>query len=89
VSAPSPAGFRASPEGLLIPSTVERQREVWTRDETRLVDRAMKFLHAKGLRVVMDCPACKVDGLLKAEQLHGGDAALLCAHKARILSRAH
>lgn len=89
MSAPRPAGYRQSPGGLLVPSSLEREREVWTRDEWKVLDRAAALLAARGVSMVLRCNVCRVGGALAASQGPSGERLLTCAHKQRVLSRAH
>lgn len=82
------AGFRRI-GSLLVPASLEREREVWTRDDWKAVDRAAKVLKARGVKVVLTCEQCQVNGTLTMAADPTGDLTLSCAHKTRILTRAH
>lgn len=84
-----PVGFhRSSATGLLLPDDIAREREVWTRDEARLLERATRLLEARGLALYLRCayPDCVQTPI---ERFRHGDGGLVlrCAHKDRILSR--
>ena len=83
-----PAGFRRSPSsGLIVPEDVSRAREVWTRDEWKLLDRCGKLLASRGLRMLMLCdatPACLEKPLVKVKEPDG--FRLQCAHMDRIFT---
>jgi hypothetical protein len=85
-----PFGFREHASGLIVPAEHSREREVWTREEWRLIDRATKFLEGKGLKVYLRCehsPACKKEPMDRIRQADGG-VSLQCSHKDRIVLRA-
>lgn len=81
--------FREHASGLLVPDELSREREVWTEAEWRTVDRAVKFLEGKKIRVFLGCAetdACKMAPMERWRRPDGG-VALRCAHKERIISK--
>lgn len=89
MSSSAPSGFRVSvASGLIVPEDISRAREVWTRDEWKLLDRATKLINAKGMRQLLKCehPACKDAPIEKIRQ-PGGGFVLRCAHADRVFTR--
>jgi hypothetical protein len=85
-----PAGFRSAPaSGLIVPEALSREREVWTEDEGRLLDRATKLLAEKGIVQFLKCPhpAC-TEHPIGVVRLDARGVILRCAHKDRVLQRA-
>lgn len=83
------SAFRAHASGLLVPEEHSREREVWTKDEARLLERAMKLLQSRHLDLFMGCdePTCKKQPMERIRSLDGG-LILRCAHRDRVLTRA-
>lgn len=79
-------GFRTSASGLLVPDALER--EVWTRDEARLLERATKLIESRGLELLLRCshPDC-ARVMIQRDRAADGGLTLTCAHKARHLSK--
>lgn len=85
-----PHGYRRSLQsGLLVPEEISRERQVWTADEGRLLDRAAKLLHRKGINLKMECQreGCQVAPLSK-HQTPGGGFILRCEHADRVFTKA-
>lgn len=86
-AAPLPPGFRPSVDsGLILPEEQSRERQVWTRDEWRLLERATKMLKSHGLAVQLVCEhdACK-GAALEPRRLRDGSFRLRCPHADRVL----
>lgn len=87
---PYATGFRESPSsGLLLPVEHSRDREVWTYDDWKRVDRAVAFLKSKGVQIYLRCEhtaACKKEPMDLQRQRDGG-ITLRCAHKDRVVSK--
>lgn len=84
-----PPGFRQASEasGLLVPEDTPREREVWTKDEQRLIDRATAFLAFKGLEFLIACADDRCKGQ-KLERVPAAEGSILrCLHKDRVLQR--
>lgn len=83
--------FRPSPSGsgLLVPAAISRDREVWTKDESRLLDRAIALLGSRGLKLQLACndPAC-ASPTLERMRTTDGSFTLRCGHKDRVFTRA-
>ena len=87
LSPTAPAGFRPSGHGsLLVPLTTERQREVWTRDERKTLDRMARLVQSRGLAWMLKCihPGC--GGVMVRQDVAGVDT-LRCDCSDRELSR--
>lgn len=81
-----PHGFRRSVgTGLIVPEEHSRQREVWSKDDLRLLDRATKMLASYGMEIFLGCkePACKAAGPIERHRRNDGGITLRCAHKDR------
>ena len=82
-------GYREHASGLLVPAELSRVREVWTKDEWRLINRAFKLLESRKVAIFLGCSetaACKAAPIESIRQ--GGSTYLLrCAHKDRVLQR--
>lgn len=57
MTAPRPA-FSRHASGLLVPDAVARERQVWTTQERKLIDRVAKLLQARGVAMQMGCRQC-------------------------------
>lgn len=81
-------GFATHASGLLVPEEFKREREVWTRDEGRLLDRFIKLAEARGLAVFLGCPesGCEKTPVERIRNLDGG-ITLRCQHKDRVFQR--
>lgn len=84
-SSASPLGFAPHTSGLLVPETVARRREVWTRDDWKTVNRAAKILNDRAVSTLMRCrvPACP-DPVLEASRQDGGELWLRCGCTDRV-----
>lgn len=86
---PMPAGFRRSIDsGLIVPEEQSRLREVWTRDDWKLLNRAATLFSMKGLSLLLKCnhPGCKDQPVEKIHQPDGGFI-LRCAHCDRVFQK--
>lgn len=83
-----PPGFRTI-GGLLVPLAHERARQVWTKDEWRLLDRATTLLNKRGIAVQFQCmtPGCDAEPIERLRQ-PDGSIVLRCAHADRAFLRA-
>ena len=90
-TAAPPSGYRraSAASGLLVPEDTPREREVWTKDEWKTLNRAIKLLALRGIRFQFACEdeRCRREKLELLSQ-PDGSFLLRCAHKDRILSRA-
>lgn len=77
---------RSSSSDLFVPAEMSREREVWTRDEWKLLERATKLLETRGIELYMGCPQCKKAPIEKSV-LEDGSMTLRCAHKDRVFRR--
>ena len=79
--------FREHASGLIVPDEISREREVWTHDEYRIFDRAVKLLATKELKLYLRCTH---DGCTTQEfervRLPDGGVSLRCGHKDRVIS---
>lgn len=82
-------GFRKTNSGLYVPPAQSREREVWTKDEWRLLDRATRLLTSRGLKFQFACPHPRCQGgPLALTRTVDGVVELTCAHKTRVAMRA-
>jgi len=72
-----------------VPEAVSRTREVWTKDEGKLLDRAIALLQSRDVKWLMKCgkPTCSDDKLERLKEL-GSDYVLQCGCKRRVFTRA-
>jgi hypothetical protein len=87
---PEAAGFRRNPAtGLILPTELSRQREVWTKTEHTLLARATKLLKARGLQILLRCEetSCQSAPIMRRRDPQSGDIHLECAHKTRVFQR--
>lgn len=82
VTSRQPHGFKPHASGLLVPEPISREREVWTRDEYKTINRALKLLASRKVEVFLGCPQCKAAPIEKIKRNDGG-LTLRCAHKDR------
>lgn len=89
ITYPDRPGFREHASGLLVPEEQSRAREVWTKDEARLLERAMKLLKGRGIEVFLRCERSACHGR-PIERIRGADGGLVfrCEHADRVLMRA-
>lgn len=81
-----PTGFRRSAgSALIVPEPVSREREVWTRDEWKALDRAQKLCTSRGIELFMGCthPECKKAPMTDTTD-ERGQKILRCEHKDRV-----
>lgn len=86
-----PSGFAQDTSGLIVPeASVTRERQVWPRDEWRLLERATKMLGAHGVDLLLQCqhPSC-IKAPLEPMRLPNGGFRLRCAHMDRVMTKAY
>lgn len=88
VAAHDPA-FREHASGLYVPASVSREREVWPRDEWRIVDKAVKILKAHGIQFAFRCgtETCGDPVLKVVREAASGGRVWRCGHKDRPFHR--
>ena len=81
----SSPGFAQHASGLLVPEELKREREVWTREELRTLDKATALLESRGIQVFMRChkPECHKAPMERIRSLDGG-ITYRCGHKDRV-----
>lgn len=84
---PVPEGFHPSASGLVVPEDLARDREVWTRDEWRLVDRVLKLMRSRNLAVVLHCNDQRCKGAEITVLPAGAGFRWQCDHKTRVFNR--
>ena len=79
-------GFALHDSGLLVPEEFKRQREVWSREELRTIDKATKLLESRGVLVYLGCvdPACRQNGPMERIRSLDGGITYRCSHKDRV-----
>lgn len=84
---PTTDGFRSVTSGLFLPAAQNRDRQIWTREEWKLLDRVATLCAARGLRLHLECAheACQRTPLKKVQTVEG--LALQCAHLTRVFRR--
>ena len=88
-AAPKDGAFRETPSGLIVPSELSREREVWTWDEWRTLEKATKLLESRGLRLFLRCDHSRKCMAHPIERLRNPDGGLTlrCAHKDRVFRK--
>lgn len=83
------SAFAEHASGLLVPDEISREREVWTKDEARLIERATKLLESRDIQVFFGCPhpRCQ-DAPIRRYLKTDGAMSLRCGHKDRLFTRA-
>lgn len=81
-------GYRQHASGLLVPNELSRKREVWTRDEWKVLERATKLLGSRGVDMFLRCEndACKAAPMERIRRNDGG-ITLRCACTDREMTR--
>lgn len=84
-----PAGFRRKNGGLIVPEALSRVREVWVKDEWKLLERATKMLASHHVIVYLHCdfPTCQAEPL-RPSRLPDGSFRLQCTHADRVMTKA-
>lgn len=83
-----PTGYAPHASGLLVPTEISRQREVWTQGDSKAVTRALKLLQDREIAVFLACPyqECR-DKPLERVRNADGTLTLRCAHKDRHMTK--
>ena len=86
----SDSTFRPTASGLLVPQELSRVREVWTKDEVRLLDRVRLLLVRHQIDLYLGCQDrdCRKQGPIERFRTIDGGMTLRCAHKDRVLQGA-
>lgn len=90
-------GFRRTGSGLLVPGTPKtaadieaeaREREVWTTDEFKILERATKLLMSRDIQIFFRCreAMCQREPMQRIRNPDGG-LTLRCSHKDRVFPR--
>lgn len=81
-----PAGYAPHASGLLVPDEFRREREVWTREDLRLIDKATVFLDQHGVEVYLRCSheGCHGAPMERIRNLDGG-ITYRCHHRDRVV----
>lgn len=84
-----PVGYNpsASGSGLLLPSDLSRERETWTRDERRLIERVLKLMRSRKLAVVLKCNDERCKGAEIVPEMTPGGFTWTCPHAVRHFHR--
>lgn len=79
-------GFAEHASGLLVPEEFKRDREVWTLDELKTIDKATKLLESRGVLVYLGCSdeACRKTGPLERIRSLDGGITYRCSHRDRV-----
>ncbi len=81
--------FRTHASGLIVPEEVSRKREVWTPEETRLLDRTVQMLKRKKMQWAVGCETCQGDAkLMTYTRSIDGNRVARCGCTDRILTKA-
>lgn len=83
-------GFHPHASGLLVPDDLARKRQVWTKDEGRLLDRLAKLLNERGMLLNLACqnPKCAQSRKpLERFRMANGDYVLRCECTDRVFQK--
>ena len=87
LSADAPRGYRKlGQSSLVVPSSLARTRQTWLKDEWKLIDRAIKLLNERGVKVTMSCKREGCSGTI--ERIDSIDPILECDCTSRVFTRA-
>lgn len=86
---PLPAGYRRSALGLILPEEISRERQVFTWQEWRELEKVTKRLTARGIRLLFRCTdaRCQAAPIERVRTAEGG-ISFRCAHADRIYLKA-
>ena len=80
-------GFARHASGLLVPEEHKREREPWSYDDWKVIDRATRFLESRGVRLYLSCPEPGCEAPMERLRSVDGGITLRCAHRDRIVVR--
>lgn len=85
-----PTGYRANALGLIVPEDVSRDRQTWTWQEWRDLEKVTKFLERRGIRMQFQCtdPRCQKAPMTRV-RTPSGDVSFRCEHMDRTVVKAH
>lgn len=80
--------FARHASGLMVPAEYSREREVWTKDELKVIDRAAKLLASRKVVMLLGCdhPDCRKTPIERIRRIDGG-ITLRCNHRDREFTR--
>lgn len=87
--APKDGAFRQTESGLIVPAELSRDREVWTWDEWKVLERATKLLESRGLRLFLRCDHSRECMAHPIERIRNADGGLTmrCHHLDRVFRK--
>jgi hypothetical protein len=77
-----PDGYGQTKEGLLVPSELARQREVWFKEEVKLMRRLAKMLDHHQVNALLVCRDC---GEVIVPDDESGEVEFVCKCKRRVV----
>ena len=82
-------GFALHGSGLFVPEELKRQREVWSLQEFKALDKVTQWLEARGVRVFLGCadPDCNKAGPMDRIRSLDGGITYRCPHKDRVVMK--
>lgn len=89
VDAPVGVGFVQTPPQVEVPTAEPPDREIWSHDEARMLNRAGQFAKRRGCSLILLCDdvRCQPDPLLRRVDVSENVFELRCAHKTRVVRR--
>lgn len=85
---PEPA-FREHESGLMVPTELSRERQVWTTQEAALLNRVTKLIGSRGMIMMFRCTHERCQKApIERQRAPGGDMILRCEHMDRVFTRA-
>lgn len=84
----SEPAFQEHVSGLLVPKAHVRIRQVFTKEEWRLLDKVSRLFKSRGVALLMECeqPACSKE--IQQVQIPGAGLMLRCQCTDRVLQKA-
>lgn len=81
--------FREHASGLVVPTELSRERQVWTKSEAALLNRVTKLIGERGMIMMFRCTheRCQQTAITR-QRGNGGEMILQCEHLDRIFTRA-
>jgi len=80
--------YRQHDSGLYVPEAIARRRQVWTRTEWKLYERALSLFAVQGLAVKMQCNEPRCDDRAIVKLLDGDNPVLRCGCSDRVFTNA-
>lgn len=80
-------GFAQHASGLYVPEEHKRDRETWTYEQWRMLDKAIKLLESRGIEMFLRCPDARCAAPMERIRNLDGGIMLRCNHLDRVVTR--